>query len=112
MPLQVLPNSNWKSIFMDFIVKLLKTQRQKDTILVIIDIFNKMAHFIATQEILEALQIANLFIDHVFWLHGLPMSLVFDSGHFWSHFFGCLEVYLNMSSGDHPKTNGQTKRVN
>ena len=54
---------------MDFILGLPKTHRQKDTILVIVDRFSKMAHFIATQESVEAPQVANLFIDHVFRLH-------------------------------------------
>ncbi|MCO5572540.1 hypothetical protein L7F22_026295 [Adiantum nelumboides] len=116
MPLQV-PDSNWKSISMDFIVGLPKTQRQKDTILMIVDRFSKMAHFIATRETVEAPQVADLFIDHVFRLHGLPMSIVSDrdvrfTGHFWRHVFGRLKVSLNMSSGDHPETDGQTKRVN
>ena len=63
---------------MDFILRLLKTQRQKDTILVVVDRLSKMAHFIATREIVEAPQVADLFIQNVFRLHGLPVSIVSD----------------------------------
>ena len=61
---------------MDFILGLPKTQRQKDTILVVVDRLSKMAHFIATREIVEAPQVADLFIQNVFRLHGLPISIV------------------------------------
>ena len=102
---------------MDFVARLPKTQRQKDTILVVVDYLSKMAHFIATKEIVEAPQVADLFIQNVFWLHGLPQSIVSDKdmrfcGHFWRHVFAKLNVSLNMSSGDHPQTDGQTERVN
>ena len=61
-----IPKSNWQSISMDFILGLPKTQRQKDTILVVVDCLRKMAHFIATREIVEAPQVADLFIQNVF----------------------------------------------
>ena len=108
---------NWQIISMDFILGLPKTQRKKDTILVVADCLKKMANFIATREIVEAPQVADLFIQNVFRLHGLPVSIVSDQdvcfcGHFWRHVFAKLDVSLNMSSGDHPQTDGQTKRDN
>ena len=63
---------------MDFIIGLPCTPRQKDTILVVVDHLSKMAHFIATKEMIETPQVANLFIHNVFCLHGLPQSIVFD----------------------------------
>ena len=71
-----IPKSNWQSISMDFILGLPKTQRQKDTILVVVDRLSKMAHFIATRETMEAPQVAELFIQNVYRLHGLPVSIV------------------------------------
>ena len=75
---------------------------------------SKMAHFIATQETVESPQVADLFIQHVFRLHGLPTSIVSDrdvrfTGHFWRHIFNKLKVSLKFSSGDHPETDGQTE---
>ena len=102
---------------MDFIVGLPRTQRQKDTILVVVDHLSKMAHFIPTKETVEAPQVANLFIQNVCCLHGMPYSIISDrdvhfSSHFWRQIFAKLHVSLNMSSGDHPQTDGQTERVN
>ena len=112
-----IPKSNWQIISMDFILGLPKTQRQKDTILVVVDRLSKMAHFLATRETVEAPQVAELFIQNVFRLHGLPISIVSDlnvcfCGHFWRHVFAKLNVSLNMSSGDHPQADGHMERVN
>ena len=98
MPLQI-PESNWKSISLDSLVKLPRTRRQKDTILVVVDRFSKMAHFIATRKSVEAPQVTNLSIDHVFRLHGLPTSIVLDrdvrfTGHFWGHVFWSAKCVL------------------
>ena len=70
-----------------------------------------MADFIPTTETVEAPQVANLFIQNVFCLHGMPSSIVSDIdvhfiGHFWRQIFTKLHVSLNMSSGDHPQTDG------
>ena len=47
----------------------------------------------------------------------MPSSIVLDrdvhfTGHFWRQIFTKLHVSLNMSLGDHPQIDGQTKRVN
>ena len=47
----------------------------------------------------------------------MPSSIVSDidvrfTGHFWRQIFAKLHVSFNMSSCDHPQTNGQTERVN
>ena len=99
--------SNWQSISMDFILGLPQTQRQKDTILVVVDRLIKMAHFIATREIVEAPQVVDLFIQNVLRLHGLLVSIVSNQDvcfcrHFWRRVFAKLSVAPNMSSGDHP----------
>ena len=96
---------------MDLIVGLPRTQRQKDTILLVVDRLSKMAHFIPTKETVEAPQVANLFIQNVFCLHEMPSSIVSDrdvrfTGHFWRQIFTKLHVSLNMSLGDHPHTDG------
>ena len=115
-PLQI-PESNWQSVSMDFIVGLPRTQHQKDTILVVVDRLSKMAHFIPTKETVEAPQIADLCIQNIYRLHGMPSSIVSDrdvrfTDHFWRQILAKLHVSLNMSSGDHPQTDGQTERVN
>ena len=102
---------------MDFIVDLPTTQGGYDAILVVVNRLTKMAHFILTRESVSAPQVADLFISHVFRLHGLPRSIVSDrdthfTSHFWTAVFDALKTELGMSSGDHPETDGQTERVN
>jgi len=54
---------------MDFIVALLKTQRGKDAIMVVVDRFSKMAHFISCRKIDNASYIANLYFKKIIRLH-------------------------------------------
>jgi hypothetical protein len=60
---------------------------------------------------------AKLFIDRDFRQHGLPVSIVSDrdpcfTGKFWDAGFKVLGTKLDMSTADHPQTDGQTERVN
>ena len=120
LPVPALP---WESISMDFIVKLplsksaLLPQEALDSILVVVDRFSKMSHFIPCREAMSATQLATLLFTHVFKLHGLPQSIVTDRGTtFLSKFFTSLSKLLDIkqkiSTSYHPQTDGQTERVN
>jgi hypothetical protein len=63
-----------------------------------------------------ALQVAQVFVDNIYKLHGLPTSIVFDrdiifTSQVWKELFRLTDTQLMMSSY-HPQTDGQTKRVN
>ena len=51
-----------------------------DAILVVVDRFTKMGHFIPTTEKTSAKGLAYLFRDNVWKLHGLPDSIILDRG--------------------------------
>jgi len=69
----------WTHLTVDFITKLLMVAR-KDAILVVCDQLLKMTHFVATTEKTSAEELARLFRDNVWKLHGLPESVVSNRG--------------------------------
>jgi transposase InsO family protein len=118
LPLQTLevPTCPFSIISYDMIVKLPKSSGY-DSILVVIDSFTKFGHFIPCRESMSASELAQLFLDNVWKLHGTPDQTVSDRGPtFKSHFLKALYQRLgirpSLSSAFHPETDGQTERVN
>uniref|UniRef100_A0A803K5R9 Gypsy retrotransposon integrase-like protein 1 n=1 Tax=Xenopus tropicalis TaxID=8364 RepID=A0A803K5R9_XENTR len=114
-PLPV-PEKPWERISMDFIVELPKSGGF-NTIMVVVDGFTKMAHFIPLVGLPSAATTAEVFIKEVFRLHGLPREIVSDRGsqftsRFWRALCQGLHIELALSSAFHPQTNGQTERTN
>jgi len=66
-------------ILADFITKLLLAQ-DYDLILVVVNRLTKMVYFILTMEKILAEELARLFKDNVWKLHGLPESIISDQG--------------------------------
>jgi len=59
-PLPV-PQGPWEDVSLDFITGLPRTQRHKDSIMVVVDRFSKMAHFVACHTTFDASQVLNLY---------------------------------------------------
>jgi len=74
-----IPEKAWAHISTDFITKLPLAQGY-DSILVVVDRFTKMGHFIPTTEKTSAEGLARLFRDNVWKLYGLPDSIISDRG--------------------------------
>jgi len=76
-----------------------------------------MVHFIPTTEKTSAKELARLFRNNVWKLHGLPESIISDRGpQFAAGLIRELNEILGIKSKllmvFHPQTNGQTERVN
>ncbi|MBW0520197.1 hypothetical protein O181_059912 [Austropuccinia psidii MF-1] len=87
-----------------------------DSILVVVDRFSKMAIFIPTYGTIPALDLVQIFINHVFSKHGLPASIISDRGSlflssFWTHLCQQLKISRDHSSYFHLETDGKTERV-
>src|SRR5258705_263849 len=111
-----IPSQPWSSILMDFIEQL-PASENFSTILVVIDRLMKQAIFIPSHDTMNAPQVAQLFLTHVFSKHGVPSHITSDQGsEFVSHFFRSLGKLLRMrlhfTSGYHLEGDGQTERAN
>ncbi|KAG3124352.1 hypothetical protein PI126_g23289 [Phytophthora idaei] len=111
------PTGCWQSISMDFVFGLPKDKAGNTGIVVFVDRLSKMAHLAAVPDAIDGEGTALLFLDRVFRQHGLPEAIVADrdprfTAKFWKSLFQFLGTRLDMSTADHPQTDGQTERVN
>ena len=114
-PLEV-PQRRWQSVSLDLITGL-PTSNSFDAILVVVDRLTKMAHFIPCQTTLDSVELAKLYRDYVFRLHGLPDDFVSNRGSVFTSKFTralsrSLSIKTNFSTAFHPQTDGQTERIN
>jgi hypothetical protein len=101
---------------MDFITDL-PTVKAKNSIVVVGDRLTKMAHFTPCSKSIMAEETAQLILDGIIRLHGLPEEIMSEGGpqfasKFWRHLFELLGVDIRLSSAFHPEIDGQTERTN
>ncbi len=111
-----IPSRPWSHIALDF-VSGLPPSKGNTVILTVVDRFSKAVHFIPLPKLPSARETAQLMVDHVFQLHGLPVDVVSDRGpqfasRFWKEFCRQIGASASLSSGFHPQTNGQCERAN
>jgi hypothetical protein len=111
-----IPEKPWNSISMDFIEQLPALSRFT-SILVVVDRLSKQALFIPMTDTINSMELAQLFVIHVFSKHGVPEHITLDCGsEFVSRFFRslgtALDMKLHFTSDYHPEGDGQTERIN
>ena len=116
LPLPV-PDSPWQEVSLDVILGLPRTRRQLAAILVVVDRFSKMAHFIACCKTTDTAHTAGLFFNEIVHLHGVPRSIVSDrdvrfTSTFWKALWHLMGTKLLFSTAFHPQTDGQTEVTN
>ena len=98
-PLEV-PYAAWRSISVDFITQLPESQG-KTQIMVVVDRFTEMAHFIGLVTNVTPRDVADTFLKEVWKLHRLPSQIISDmdakcSGEFWESLCKSLGIKRKM----------------
>ena len=93
-----------------------KTQAGYDTIWVIMDKLMKSAHFLPIRANYPLEKLAQLYIQEIVRLHGVPSTIVLDKDpRFTFRFCGALqkafETKFCLSTAYHPQMDGQTKKT-
>jgi hypothetical protein len=91
--------------------------RSTNCILVVVDKFIKYAHFLSLKHPFTAASVARLFLDFVYKLHCLPLSIILDkdrvfTSKFWTKLFHLAKVQLRMYSAYHLQSDSQIEWVN
>ncbi|PRQ43893.1 putative nucleotidyltransferase, Ribonuclease H [Rosa chinensis] len=111
-----IPDKAWSVLSMDFIEGLPKSDGNS-VIWVVIDKLTKFAHFIPLKHPFTVATLAQVFVQEVFRLHGMPEAIISDRDPiflslFWEAFFNLQGTKLRKSSAYHPQTDGQTENLN
>lgn len=107
----------WETVSIDFITGLPVTHDGEDALMVVIDQFSKMVHYIPVKETITAEETAQRFLEGVVRLHGIPKKIISDrdvkfTSRMWTELWRSLGTQLAMSSAYHPQTDGATERAN
>lgn len=97
-----IPSQVWENISMD-VIDGLPMSKGKTTILVVVDMLSKYAHFIPLSHPYTAVGVERIFFDNTFKLHGMPRTIVCDrdptfTSIFWSELFKMNGTDFNYSS--------------
>jgi len=110
------PSQPWEDLLMDFIVGL-PAYKGHTCIFMVVDRFSKGIHLgmLPMQHTTQG--VAQLFMEMVGKIHGIPRSIVSDrdplfTSKFWQTLFSLSGTKIRMSSAYHPQTDGQTEVAN
>ena len=94
---------------MDFVSGFLLTQKKHDSVWVIMDILTKSTRFLPVRLDYSMDRLAELYVNEIVRLHGIPISIVSDcdpwfTSRFWMELQSALGTRLNFSTAFHPQT--------
>ena len=110
------PEGPWEIITVDLIVAL-SVSNGYNAICVVVDRFTKRAHFFPITTKFSAKDLAVLFYDRIYPLHGLPLQIISDRGtqfaaNLFQEWCKLLGIESSLTTAYHPQSDGQTERVN
>jgi len=111
-----IPKTPWEEISIDIIGPLPRSE-DKDAILVVMDRFSKMIKLIATTTSISSSEVARIYQDDIWKIHGIPKRIISDKGPqfvltFMEELCKVLGIKRAMSTAYYLQTDGQTERIN
>jgi hypothetical protein len=112
------PTRCWSSISMDFVTGLALTARGYDAVVTFTDKFSKMVHLIPLKfNQSGAPQVARIFVDQIWRLHGAPLEILSDrdtrfTSSFWQEVYRLIGVKVKMTTAYRPQGDGQSENTN
>ena len=85
----------WEVISIEFIIGLLRKSKKNDSIMVMVDRFTKVAHFITVKSMNLDSGIAQILIKEIVRLHGIPKEIVSDRDAKFTSMF-CKELFVGL----------------
>ena len=106
-----IPEWKWDVISIYFITRLPISVRRHDAIMVVVDHFTNVAHFILVRSSYNEAMVAKIYMEQVVKLHKIPKKIIFDrdpvfTSSLWRSMQRELGTQLNFSSTYHPETDG------
>ena len=110
------PSHRWEIVSMDFLSGIPLTESGCDFLMVVVDRLTKRLVLIPTTKEVTGQIAAKLFVERVFREHGLPRAIISDrdprfTGAFWRRLHDLLGTRIQMSTADHPQSDGQSERA-
>lgn len=110
-----IPRHTWTDISMDFIEGLPKSYT-KSIIMVVVYRISKYAHYCNLAHPFKAINVAQLFLDNIFKLHGIPSFVVNDhdpifTSNFWLELFKLQGNKINIISSYKPQMDDQIEII-
>jgi hypothetical protein len=99
----------------DAVTGLPKSRRGYDAIQVYVDRLTKLKRFVAAKKTDTSGDLANTTLRAIIGPYGMPKSIVSDrdpriTAHFWRELARLLGTQVNLSTANHPQTDGQSER--
>jgi hypothetical protein len=112
------PVRRWQEVNVDFVTGLRLTPRDKDAIMTVSDKASKQVHLVPLNfKGSSAEPVARLYVDNVWSLHGMPMTMYSDrdsrfTSAFWKEVAKLTGMMSGMTTAYHPQGNGSAERPN
>nr|GEW86497.1 reverse transcriptase domain-containing protein [Tanacetum cinerariifolium] len=111
-----IPQWKWDNIIMSFNMKLPKSSQGYDTIWVIVDRLTESVIFVPMRETNPIEKLARMYLKEVVTMHRMHVLIIYDcdprfAPNFWRSLQKALGTSLDLSTANHPHTEGQSKRT-